>query len=185
MNNSSAIPQKAAVIVASKNPVKIKSTLLGFQEMFPENIFLVEGINVSSGVNDQPIGNEETYNGALNRATAAKTEHPNAHFWVGIEGGNILHGNEMEAMAWVIVLSQNKLGKARTAGFFIAPKTVELINQGIELGHADELTFEVQNSKQKMGSSGLLTDNVIDRERFYVQAVILALIPFKKPLLFP
>ncbi|MFB0909270.1 MAG: DUF84 family protein, partial [Spirosomataceae bacterium] len=73
---------------------------------------------------------------------------------------------------------------ARTAGFFLAKKTVALINEGMELGHADEITFGIQNSKQKMGSSGLLTDNIIDRERFYIPAVILALIPFKKPELF-
>jgi len=30
-----------------------------------------------------------------------KALNPNAHFWVGIEGGNIRHGNEMETMAWV------------------------------------------------------------------------------------
>lgn len=184
MEKVNEIPQRASIIVASKNPVKVNSTLQGFQEMFPSTEFVVEGISIPSGVNDQPIGNKETFRGALNRAKEAKKANPNAHFWVGIEGGNIRHGNEMEAMAWVVVLSNHNMGKARTAGFFLAPKTVELINEGMELGHADEITFGIQNSKQKMGSSGLLTDNVIDRERFYIPAVILALIPFKKPELF-
>lgn len=184
MEKVNEIPQQALIIVASKNPVKVNATLQGFEEMFPENEFVVEGLSVASGVNDQPIGNKETFQGALNRAKGAKQANPNAHFWVGIEGGNIRHGKEMEAMAWVVVLAKNKMGKARTAGFFLAPKTVELINEGMELGHADEVTFGIQNSKQKMGSSGLLTDNVMDRERFYIPAVILALIPFKKPGLF-
>ncbi|MDP5139480.1 MAG: inosine/xanthosine triphosphatase [Spirosomaceae bacterium] len=178
------IPPQASIFIASKNPVKVSSALKGFQEMFPEHEFVATGISIPSGVSDQPIGNKETFQGALNRATGAKKANPDAHFWVGIEGGNIKHGNEMEAMAWVVVLSKNDMGKARTAGFFLAPKTVELINGGMELGHADEITFGIQNSKQKMGSSGLLTDNVIDRERFYIPAVILALIPFKKPELF-
>lgn len=184
MEKVNKIPQRASIIVASKNPVKVNSALKGFQEMFSESEFVVEGISISSGVNDQPMGNKETFQGALNRAKGAKSERPSADFWVGIEGGNIQHGREMEAMAWVVVLSKNKMGKARTAGFFLAPKTVELINEGMELGHADEITFGIQNSKQKMGSSGLLTDNIIDRERFYIPAVILALIPFKKPELF-
>lgn len=184
MEKVNPIPQRASIIVASKNPVKINSALQGFQEMFSENEFVVEGVNVPSGVSNQPIGNKETFQGALNRAKGAKRSKPNADFWVGIEGGNIRHGNEMEAMAWVVILSKNQMGKARTAGFFLAPRTVELINEGMELGHADEITFGIQNSKQKMGSSGLLTDNVIDRERFYIPAVILALIPFKKAELF-
>ncbi len=184
MENLSEIPQRAAIIVASKNPVKVNSALKGFQEMFPENEFVATGLNIPSGINEQPIGNKETFQGALNRARGAKMVNPDANFWVGIEGGNIRHGDEMEAMAWVVVLSNNNMGKARTAGFFLAPKTVKLINEGMELGHADEITFGIQNSKQKMGSSGLLTDNVIDRERFYIPAVILALIPFKKPGLF-
>jgi inosine/xanthosine triphosphatase len=184
MEKVNEIPQRSSIIVASKNPVKVNSALKGFQEMFPENEFVAIGISFPSGVSDQPIGNKETFQGALNRAKGAKIANPNANFWVGIEGGSIRHGKEMEAMAWVVVLSKNKVGKARTAGFFLAPKTVELINEGMELGHADEITFGIQNSKQKMGSSGLLTDNIIDRERFYIPAVILALIPFKKPELF-
>lgn len=184
MEKVNEFPQQAAVIVASKNPVKVNSALQGFQEMFPENAFVVEGVSIPSGVSDQPIGNKETFRGALNRAKGAKNANPNADFWVGIEGGNIRHGKEMETMAWVVILSKKKIGKARTAGFFLAPRTVELINEGMELGHADEITFGIENSKQKMGSSGLLTDNVIDRERFYIPAVILALIPFKKPALF-
>jgi inosine/xanthosine triphosphatase len=184
MEKVSEIPQRSSIIVASKNPVKINSALKGFQEMFPENEFVAIGISIPSGVSDQPIGNKETYQGALNRAEGAKRTSPNAHFWVGIEGGNIRHGGEMEAMAWIVILSKDNVGKARTAGFFLAKKTVELINEGMELGHADEVTFGIQNSKQKMGSSGLLTDNIIDRERFYIPAVILALISFKKPELF-
>jgi len=172
------------VFVASKNPTKINATKGGFQQTFPDDIFDFEGISIPSGVPDQPIGSEETYLGALNRAEGAKETQPQADFWVGIEGGNILHGVEMEAMAWVVVLSKDRLGKARTAGFFLAPKVVKLVHDGYELGHADEIVFGIQNSKQKMGSSGLLTDNLISRMDFYIPAVIFALIPFKKPELY-
>jgi non-canonical (house-cleaning) NTP pyrophosphatase len=90
----------------------------------------------------------------------------------------------MEAMAWIVVLDQSKMGKARTAGFFLPQKVIELIKQGYELGHADEIVFGLSNTKQKMGTTGLLTNNVIDRTQYYTQAVILALIPFLKPDLY-
>ncbi|MEL6970781.1 MAG: inosine/xanthosine triphosphatase [Bacteroidota bacterium] len=172
------------IIVASRNPVKVQAALQGFEEMFPEQDFIAEGISVPSGVSDQPIGDEETYQGAWNRVQAAKVERPNADFWVGIEGGNIIHGDDMEVMAWVLVLSKDGFGKARTAGFYLPPRVVQLVKEGYELGHADDIIFGVSNSKQTSGSSGLLTNGVMDRLRFYVPAVVLALIPFLKPELY-
>jgi inosine/xanthosine triphosphatase len=169
------------VIVASKNPVKINAAQIGFDSMFEAEKFVFEGVAVGSDVSDQPMGDGETFQGALNRATKAKEQFSSADFWIGIEGGNISHSeSEMEAMAWIVVLDKNKLGKARTAGFFLPQKVIALINQGYELGHADEIVFGLNNTKQKMGTTGLLTNNVIDRTQYYVQAVILALIPFLK-----
>jgi inosine/xanthosine triphosphatase len=173
------------IIVASGNPVKIQAALQGFQEMFPDEEFQAQGVSVPSGVSDQPIGQQETYDGALNRARNARKEVPNADFWVGIEGGNIKIGREMEVMAWIVVLNHQRKGKARTAGFYLPPKVVELVNQGYELGHADDIVFGVENSKQTMGSAGLLTGGAMDRVRFYVPAVILALIPFKQEAFYP
>lgn len=169
------------VIVASNNPVKINAVKEGFEAMFPNDKFTFEGLEVSSGVNDQPMGDEETFTGARNRASKARGIIPEADFWVGVEGGNIAHSEfEMEAMAWILVIGREKTGKARTAGFYLPKKVIELINQGYELGHADEIVFGMQNTKQKMGTTGLLTNNVIDRTSYYKQAVVLALIPFLK-----
>ena len=173
------------IIVASRNPIKVQAALQGFEEMFPAETFTTEGISVPSGVSDQPLGDDETYQGALNRVTAARTAQPDADYWIGIEGGNIITGHGMEVMAWVIIQSRERLGKARTAGFYLPPRIVELIHEGYELGHADDMVFGVQNSKQTGGSSGLLTEGVMDRMRFYVPAVILALIPFKQAELYP
>lgn len=172
------------IIVASKNPVKIQAALQGFQEMFPEETFEVEGISVASGVNAQPMGSEETLQGAMNRLEAARKARPEADYWVGIEGGNIATKDAMEVMAWIVIQSPKQKGRARTAGFFLPPRVIELVQQGYELGHADDIVFGVSNSKQTGGSSGLLTDNVMTRMRFYTPAVILALIPFKKPELY-
>ncbi len=172
------------IIVASKNPVKIQAALQGFQEMFPSEVFEAEGISVASGVSDQPMGNAETFLGASNRVQAAQQAMPNADYWIGIEGGNIATENAMEVMAWIVIRTATRTGKARTAGFFLPPRVIELVEQGYELGEADDIVFGVANSKQTGGSSGLLTDNVMTRLRFYVPAVILALIPFKKQELY-
>ncbi|MFK7935612.1 MAG: inosine/xanthosine triphosphatase [Saprospiraceae bacterium] len=173
------------IIVASKNPTKIRSALHGFQEMFPNEKFIAEGISIPSGVSDQPMGDEETFTGAYNRVKGAQEKIPAADFWVGIEGGNIEHANgEMEVMAWMVVLGKQGMGKARTAGFYLPQRMIDLIHQNYELGDVNDIVFGTKNSKHSSGTSGLLTNGVIDRERFYLNAVMLALIPFQQKELY-
>ena len=168
------------IIVASKNPVKIDAALRGFEKMFPGKTFQIGGVSVLSGVNDQPASDADTFQGAWNRAENASKEIATADFWVGIEGGIEEKNSDMEAFAWVVVKARNgKIGKARTGTFFLPPKVAELIKQGKELGEADDIVFGRTNSKQENGAVGLLTNNVIDRTHYYIEAVVLALIPFK------
>jgi inosine/xanthosine triphosphatase len=166
------------IIVASRNPIKINAVKLGCHKAFANLDFECEGVSVPSEVSDQPMSNQETLDGAINRATHAKNDFPQAKFWVGIEGGIEKMGDEMMAFAWIIILSKDKMGKARTGTFFLPPKVVALINQGKELGVADDIVFGEANSKQKNGAVGILTGNIINRTQLYVEAMVLALIPF-------
>jgi inosine/xanthosine triphosphatase len=173
------------VIVASKNPVKIRAVKEGFERMFPNIKAVFEGISVPSEVPDQPMGNKETFDGAHNRAKNAKSAIPDADYWVGLEGGLIAHSaSEMEVMAWIVVLDKIKMGKSRTASLDLPQATIELINKGLELGHADEIVHNVENSKQNMGTTGLLTNNTVSRLEYYIQSVIFVLIPFNNNKLF-
>jgi inosine/xanthosine triphosphatase len=171
------------IIAASKNPVKINAALGGFQAMFPGVSFTVEGVSVPSGVALQPMTDAETRLGAANRAEAARALMPDADYWIGIEGGCQPDGDALTAFAWVVVQDRARIGRARSAAFYLPEETARLVRSGIELGHADEQVFGQINSKQRSGSVGLLTDDVVDRTGLYMQAVILALIPFKNPAL--
>jgi inosine/xanthosine triphosphatase len=179
------------VIVASNNPVKIHAARQGFARMFPAETFAFETCSVPSGVSDQPLTSRETLQGALNRAANARARLPQADYWVGIEGGvedspvEALSNGELCAFAWVVVLSVAQTGKGRTGMFFLPPHVADLVRSGKELGEADDIVFGQTNSKQANGAVGLLTGDVIDRAGFYTPAVILALIPFKNPDLYP
>ena len=175
------------IIVASKNPVKINSVKEWFEKMFPNEVFEIEGVSVPSNVSDQPMTNRETLDWAFNRANNAKNDFPNADFWVWVEWGLERLWDEMDAFAWVVVRSDiTKWGlwKARTSTFFLPQKVVELINQWKELWEADDIVFWHTNSKQKNWAVGILTWDVIDRTKYYTEAVILSLIPFKNKDLF-
>lgn len=172
------------IIVASKNPVKIESAKAGFIQMFSNQSCEVSGVSVPSGVSEQPLSDEETLQGATNRAEAAQIAIPEADYWVGMEGGITGRNGEMEAFAWMVILSKNQKGMARTAGFFLPPPVTKLIHEGLELGDADDQVFGASNSKQKNGAVGLLTGDVMVRESLYTPAIVLALIPFKNDELY-
>jgi non-canonical (house-cleaning) NTP pyrophosphatase len=48
----------------------------------------------------------------------------------------------------------------------------------MELGKADSIAFNKAISKQRDGTIGYLTHNVVTRTSYYIPAVILAFIPF-------
>jgi inosine/xanthosine triphosphatase len=171
------------IIVASTNPVKIQAVLAGFRAMFSGEDFTAQGVSVPSGVSDQPMSDEETLQGALNRARAAQVQHPDADFWAGIEGGCEEKHGELWAFAWVVILADGLVGKSRTAAFTLPHEIAELVRQGVELGLADDRIFGRSNSKQGNGAVGILTADVIDRAAYYEHAVVLALVPFKNPSL--
>ena len=166
------------IIIASRNPIKINATKLAFEQMFPNKVFQFEGASISSDISDQPMSDKETLKGAINRSNNAKLECIDADYWIGIEGGVEKKGNEMQVFAWIYIQSKEMVGKARTATFDLPKKIIELIDSGMELGDADDVIFSRRNSKQKNGAVGILTKDLIDREKYYIHAIIMALIPF-------
>jgi inosine/xanthosine triphosphatase len=171
------------VIVASTNPVKIEAVRAGFTRMFPGVPLTFEGVSASSGVSEQPMGDAETHLGAHNRATGARAQHPDADYWVGIEGGCSDDDGAMQAFAWVVVIGRAREGRSRTGAFYLPQPVANLVRAGMELGHADDAVFGRANSKQQNGAVGLLTDDAITRLEYYAHAVVLALIPFKNSTL--
>ncbi len=172
------------VIIASKNPVKIKATQIAFQKMFPTQKFKFQGIAVSSNVSDQPFSNQETFQGAWNRVQEIVREVKTADFYVGIEGGLEVLNDELEIFAWMLIKSGKRYGKSRTSTFSLPPKIAKFVKQGKELGEANDLVFKTHNSKQKNGTVGVLTANILTRTKYYAEALVLALIPFKNPDLY-
>lgn len=170
------------VLVASTNPVKIKATQQGFSKMFPDIAFTFEGLSVPSGVSDQPMSSEETLTGARNRAHNLHVAHPEAEYCVGLEGGLMTDGNDLVALAWMVIV--NKLGresKSSTATFVLPKSMTNDIRSGMEMGAAADKLHGTINVKQNLGTIGILTQGAINRTEYYVPAIILALIPFKNP----
>lgn len=176
------------VVTASTNPAKLEAVELAFSAIFPHEEFQFFSAAAASGVSRQPCSDEETRSGAWNRASAVRVSHPEADFWVGIEGGvEALRTEEakMSAFCWVVIHGAERTGQARSGMFILPDKVSRLIMAGMEMGEADDLVFGQKNSKQGPGGVGLLTRGVLTRSAYYAQAIQLALIPFLNPELYP
>ncbi len=178
--------QLVTVIVGSTNPVKLHATNGACEAMFSGTEIETKGIDVPSGVPNQPIGDEQTRLGAKNRCLAAKDKVPDAWLWIGIEGGIETIDGVMIAFAWIAVSGKDgKIRYARTSTFVLPTKVASLVEKGMELGAADDIVFGTKDSKRSLGAVGILTNGKIDRTAYYQQAVMLALIPFIQADLYP
>ncbi|EGR0697752.1 non-canonical purine NTP phosphatase [Vibrio parahaemolyticus] len=169
------------VVIASLNPAKINAVKSAFQSAFPQQAFEFVGISVPSEVADQPMTNEETHHGAVNRVKNAKVEMPTADFYVGLEAG--IEGNV--TFAWMVIESDTHRGESRSASLMLPPEVLAQLADANELGDVMDKVFGTENIKQKGGAISLLTQNQLTRSSVYHQALILALIPFTNPDHFP
>lgn len=177
-------PVVQRIVVASRNPAKLRAALGAFQRVFPDRRFDVEGVSVPSGVGHQPMSDEETLLGARNRAEGARRLAPDADFWVGMEGGVEEHPAGLASFAWIVVLSRSQAGQGRSGVFFLPEPVARLVRSGVELGDANDRVFATQGSKLEAGAIGLLTRGALDRVELYEHATVLALVPFVHPELY-
>lgn len=172
------------VAVGSKNPVKIASVQAAFEAVWPDRTWEVEGVDVASGVSDQPMSDEESIQGARTRAAKA-LEASGADFGVGLEGGLQLTAGKWFDCGWIVVTDvAGREGIGSTMKMTVPPQMMELIREGKELGEACDITFGLTNSKQSQGHFGLMTNNVITRTEGYRQGVVSALAAFLHPSIF-
>lgn len=171
------------VVVASFNPVKLQAVKAAFGSQFDNDSLDVHGCDVPSEVADQPVSDAETLRGARNRVANARRAQPSADFWVGLEGGVERSADRLVAFAWmVIAAADGRMSEVRSVGLPLPPAVARLMDEGLELGDANDRVFATRNSKQGGGAFGLLTNGLLTRESVYQQTLILALVPFVHPL---
>mmetsp|Transcript_17678 Transcript_17678/g.26827 ORF Transcript_17678/g.26827 Transcript_17678/m.26827 type:complete len:218 (+) Transcript_17678:146-799(+) len=204
---------KILIAVGSSNPSKIRAVQQALGQIMPTVLLELQGFGVESGVSDQPMHNEETKQGAKNRAKAAwdqflseRNEEPDLA--VGLEGGLDEEDNELVCMAWMALFGKRSIkvlnhtkasdcgdcsingddhiwGFAKTASFHLPPEITRLVKEGMELGDADDKVFSRVKSKHGSGTVGILTNNFIDRSKYYEHALLLAMIPWIRPDMYP
>jgi inosine/xanthosine triphosphatase len=164
------------VTVGSQNPVKIQATLNVLKKVYKD--LEVHSAEVDSGVPDQPIGLDQTIEGAVNRAK--KSYSQNCDLSVGIESGLLETPHTITGyvdLQWCAIFDGKKVTLGVSAGFEYPPRVVEEVLKGIEVGNImDELTG-IDHLGKKMGAVSYLSHGMLDRVGNTEQCVLMAMIP--------
>ena len=167
------------IVIASANPVKIKAVKTVLQPLYPQAKFTHR--QTASQVPRQPLTDQQTRQGAINRAQAS-LQQTQADLAVGIEGGVMSTSVGMFATAWAAIIdSQGKLGLGGGLHFLLPKKIAVAINQGKELGPIMDKLTNRKNVKQQGGAVEVLTKGLITRTQGYIRLVELALAKFRYP----
>lgn len=176
------MPPRAALLVAvgSSNPVKVAAAAAVVRHVDPGAI--VRGVEVPSGVPDQPWGDEETIQGATARARAARRSL-DADLGIGIEGGVVdSPDGQLRTCAWAVAeLRDGRTFLGGSLAMPLPPPVARLVRDGVELGVAMDRISGGLDTKRGAGAVGILTDGAIDRQRAYEILVTYALAPLLAP----
>ena len=165
------------IFVGSTNPVKINAVTTAASETWPD--VRVQGLDVPSGISEQPIGDEETLQGAINRAKMALDQgleslteeqlKSDQMIGVGLEGG-VFHFSKTElwSTVWVAVVdTEGTIFTANGARFRVPDSIAERILTGGEMGPIVERLVGEADVRSKQGMIGIITQGFVDRAEEY------------------
>ena len=161
--------------VGTHNPVKVRATRNVLEKIY--TTVDVEGIEVDSGVRDQPIGLDETIQGAMNRARNAFI---GVDLSVGIESGLLAVPHSITGyldLQWCAIYDGERTTLGVSAGFEYPPTVVEEVLKGQEVGEVMDRVTGVEKLGQKTGAVSILTRGLLDRTGNTEQCVLMAMIP--------
>ncbi|MCE2570444.1 inosine/xanthosine triphosphatase [Motilimonas eburnea] len=164
------------VVVGSRNPVKVAAARGAISRLFPDHKIECQGVDAPSGVPEQPMTDEETRLGAINRCQYC-IDHYQGDFFVAIEGGVDQFVDGPATFAYVVISNGRQQGVGRSCQLPLPMRIYQALTQGEELGDVMDRLFNTTNIKQKGGAIGLLTQHQASRAGVYEQACILAMAP--------
>jgi len=185
------------VRVGSRNEPKIEAVRSALEAYAPE--VTVCGVDVDSGVPEQPVGFEQIVEGARNRADAAKRSG-DCELAVGIEDGLVALpvGAASDIVSHVnigcaAVSDGRRVSLGFSSAFAYPPGVSEpAVRDGTPIGGLfDALWLERRGESQCLpsarssGNVGKLTAGVLPRSEYARHAVLCALVAFVNPDLYP
>src|SRR5699024_7759294 len=155
------------IIIGSLNQAKINAV----KNVFKANI--LEAVNVPSNVSDQPMTDEETLLGAMNRANNCHAISTN-HLAIVLEVGVMLMNEELYLCNWGVLITTNKqMYKASGARINLPNEFIKDLNEGVELSELVDRYSEKNDTRSFEGAIGIFTDDIINREQMFEHVLYL------------
>lgn len=163
------------VAVGSANPVKVRAT----ERVLESTDATVAGIDVDSGVSEQPVSEAETIRGARIRAERALGAG-DYDVGVGIEGGVASVDGQRDRFLtmWAVVTDGDRVGRGAGPRLALPVVVARRIEDGEELGPVMDDLLGTANIATREGAAGALTGGRITRESSLAHAVAGAFGPF-------
>lgn len=150
------------VYLGSLNPVKIKAVEMVVNKP-------VIGVEVDSGVGVQPLSDEETIQGAYNRAKSIKE----VGLRFGLEAGVQMLKTTMYLVNWGVLIDENNHEYFAGGTRIPLPNYIkdEVLKGEKELATIIDEYFQTQNIKHKEGAIGIFTANFVTRVDIFIHIV--------------
>lgn len=156
------------IIIGSKNPTKIAAVENSFRG-HREVEFI--SLDVSSGVSEQPFSDEETIEGAVNRATRAIVQG-NGGIGIGLEGGVHETSHGLLLCNWGALATPDMAPIIAGGARFLLPEEVAArLRAGEELGPVMDDYAKKKNVSKQEGAVGILTNGLVNRAAMFTHVM--------------
>src|SRR5690625_1794522 len=155
------------IVIGSFNETKVGAVKAIFpnEEVIPAS--------VPSGVSVQPVGDEETKEGAVHRAQLAQQLYP-ASIGIGLEGGVMYLNQELYLCNWgALALNNGTVFAASGARIKLPDSFKSKIEKGYELSDVMNEYTSKQTIRHHEGAIGIFTNGLMLRKEMFKHAVTL------------
>lgn len=181
-------PAHLRVAIGSQNKAKNLAVATAFERAFSGSTIETQGFDVASGVAAQPTTEEESIQGAINRAQAALAQFSLADYGVGLEGNTVTIADKMFLHGWVAIVQRqsSQVGIGHSSGIELPTSIKEGIESGEELGPLlQHILNDTDNTvRHSLGTNGILSGGLYTREQEFIDATTVALARFITPSLY-
>lgn len=153
------------ILVGSKNPTKIKAVGSVFSEA------QITALDVASDVSLQPLSDEETREGAINRAKRCM-EYNDEAVGIGLEGGVMYVSNQLYLCNWGALATPDEKIFTASGARILLPKEIEVqLKAGLELGEVMDHYAEKTGVRVNEGAIGVFTNQYVLRAEMFEHVV--------------
>lgn len=157
------------VAIGTKNRAKTNA-IKNIVNTYFENVEF-ERFEVLSNVSEQPFSDEETRQGAINRALNARSAS-NADLSFGLEGGVREIDGVMYCCNWgAVALKDGSVITSAGATFLLPKEVANELRAGKELGPVMDEFTEKKDTRHHSGAIGVFTSDLVDRTEMFEHIV--------------